>query len=408
MGFVSFLWCPKPIGVCVMWCVHVCTVVKGLIVPKSKEVASMYEFLDGCRLVLKERFGFEGIKNTVQAEMLQKVYCMVPGVASRLLMVLPTNVGKSLCYRLVPFVERLKGYKTVVIVPLKGLLTDQIEYCKEKKIPFHLFVPTYKGSLVGTELENLPGLIFVQLEHVSHRSFMMMLMLLGDRLRRIIVDEIHVILNHASFRPSCYALPGVSAITQCPMIGLSGSLPPTRVSGLCEVLCWKQENVDMLRHSCNRVNIQMMVKTFDNRLDMFHCLQDVARDIMKTVCADKGQKSWTIVYCMTHARVDAVLDELGRVFGRRVTGGNQESVEDDCCRLFSCHSGMSPLKQRNNLCGWREQQNSVMVTCPGLCAGIHHDNVRDVIFVDGFYSLEDLSRGWVGPGEAGVLGFVGL
>ena len=157
---------------------------------------------------------------------------------------------------------------------------------------------------------------------------------------------------------------------------------------------WSGQSVRVLRHSCNRPNAKMRVCCLDNRVAIRNALKGLVYEIFPPDTMtplhdgssnDDATSSSIIVFCMTHARVDAVLTDLYQIL--------QGARHKKQCPLFSSHSGMSLLIRQKNLKGWKEEKNSIMVTCPGLAAGIHHDAVTDVIFVDGFYSLEDFVQG---------------
>src|SRR4051794_19718482 len=76
-----------------------------------------------------------------------------------------------------------------------------------------------------------PHVVFVVVETAAQEAFMVYARTLEaqERLQAIVVDECHMYLSKAvvDFRPDFSTLPSLVARFRCPIVFLSGTLPPT-------------------------------------------------------------------------------------------------------------------------------------------------------------------------------------
>ena len=128
-------------------------------------------------------------KNSTQAEALE-----VSLVGSRhLLLVGPTAMGKTLVYML-PAAQRDTG-TTLVLLPLSALHPEFERRCRDLEIDNSRWLP-------GTNDRPTSRIVYVSPEHAQMSQFTDYLMSLSHnrRLVQIVVDEVHLIKQHGTFR----------------------------------------------------------------------------------------------------------------------------------------------------------------------------------------------------------------
>ena len=126
-----------------------------------------------------------------------------------LLLVGPTAMGKSLVYML-PAAQRDHGI-TVVLLPLSALHPDFERRCRDLGIANSRWLP-------GVNDQPRTRIVYVSPEHAQMSHFISYLLSISRRreLAQIVVDEVHLIRQHAPFRFCFSALrPLVSAGELC-------------------------------------------------------------------------------------------------------------------------------------------------------------------------------------------------
>ncbi|KAI9812054.1 MAG: hypothetical protein M1826_002973 [Phylliscum demangeonii] len=139
--------------------------------------------------------------------------------------------GKSTLFQLQSLIP--DGGITVVIVPLVALRQDLARQCQERQIPF-----TDWGTLLGG-IEDMPllaPLVLVGAEQALQARFLQVASTLQhqERLARIVLDEAHLALTAASYRPLLPAL-GELRRLPVPFICLSATLPPIKMPAPMEI-----------------------------------------------------------------------------------------------------------------------------------------------------------------------------
>ena len=117
-----------------------------------------------------------------------------------LLLVGPTAMGKSLVYML-PSSSALydRNLVTIVLLPLSSLHADFRRRCQQLHIPSsRWFPPPFEPQKTS--------IMYVSPEHAQTRKFLeyALSLHLSNKLARFVIDEPHLILQHADFR-YCFA-----------------------------------------------------------------------------------------------------------------------------------------------------------------------------------------------------------
>jgi len=111
-----------------------------------------------------------------------------------LLLVGPTAMGKSLVY-MMPSALYDHGLVTIVLLPLSSLHADFHRRCQQLNIPSSRWLPPPFQS-------QRTSIVYVSPEHAQMRSFLeyALSLQISGRLARVVIDEPHLVLQHAGFR----------------------------------------------------------------------------------------------------------------------------------------------------------------------------------------------------------------
>lgn len=159
------------------------------------------------------------------------------------LVVLPTGGGKTLSILIPPLIEN-KGM-SIVICPLVALFTDmQIRMERYPGIKWDVY-PHARNDIFHTRVVFIP----VEIATTEECIEWMKGLAAGNVLMRIFIDEAHLALTQKEFRNSIKGLFRLSAI-RCPIIGLTGTLPPSSKDAYARTLGLIPESVKEVRAAC--------------------------------------------------------------------------------------------------------------------------------------------------------------
>ena len=167
--------------------------------------------------------------------------------------VLPTGAGKSLLFML-PCTLPNAGV-TVLVVPLVSLYGDMLRRVRAMKIDHLEWQP-------GEDRE--AALILVSAEAVSTKDFMEYArrLIAQQRLDRIVIDECHLTVIAAEYRPSIIDLTLIRSL-RTQFVYLTATLPPSMRAEFEERNYLHRPTV--IRASSNRANIFYIVRKVDAR-----------------------------------------------------------------------------------------------------------------------------------------------
>lgn len=250
--------------------------------------------------VLKDRFGFSHFR-PFQAEVIDEVLkgrdCLV---------VMPTGMGKSLCYQLPSLI--LEGV-VLVVSPLIALMKDQIDGLQEKGIPSTFINSSIDSWEQRKRLELLDrnefSLVYVAPERFRSGSFMRSLERVDISL--LAVDEAHCISQWGhDFRPDYMRLSRIRKLLKN---------PPT-----IALTATATEDVrDDIREQLNLSNPRLFIGGFD-RENLFYSVLETRTDADKYQAIRdlvKKDNLPAIVYCGTRNQSDEIARFLSEEFHLR-------------------------------------------------------------------------------------------
>ena len=201
--------------------------------------------------------------------------------------ILPTGAGKSLLFML-PCTLPDAGI-TILVVPLVSLYGDMLRRVNELRIDHLEWRP-------GESRE--AALVLVSVEAASSSDFgkYAKRLIREQKLDRIVIDECHLTVIAAEYRPSIVKLPAIRGL-RTQFVYLTATLPPSMR------LEFEERNYlhrpTIIRASSNRPNIFYMVRRVDAQAGSL--LEQAARE---------AQKSWADSGLFHHARDKIILTTI--------------------------------------------------------------------------------------------------
>lgn len=140
-----------------------------------------------------------------------------------LVVVLPTGGGKSLLFS-VPVCLEESTSTTIVVVPSRPLIEDLISYMQKRGI---YYIEWKHGE------SRLADIVVVSADiagdTISNSNFLSYATIVSGKrlLRRVVVDECHLIITSSDWRPKLALLKNLRLLP-CPIVLLTATLPPVR------------------------------------------------------------------------------------------------------------------------------------------------------------------------------------
>jgi superfamily II DNA helicase RecQ len=223
----------------------------------------------------------------------------VLGGQTPLVVVLPTGGGKSLLFTVPAIVEK-EGGVTVVVVPYRALIEDLVMRIRQSGI----------DCMEWKHGENNPASVVVVSADVagditSNGNFIGYAGLLQTKglLRRVVVDECHLIFTSSDWRPKLALLKNLRLLA-CPIVLLTATLPPVRENEL---------GSSMLVH--NATYIRASTVRPKTRYFVSWCQQDKIQETAVAICKrrqaqlqKKVQKG--VVYCRSKRQCEELAEAL--------------------------------------------------------------------------------------------------
>ena len=245
--------------------------------------------------ILQEQFGYENFRPG-QEEVIRHVLNNRDTIA-----ILPTGMGKSLCYQLPGSI--MEG-SVIIISPLVSLMEDQATRMRkngEKRvIALNSFLPYSERQSVLGQLRNYK-FIFISPEMLSQDSFCRQLNSL--RISLIVVDEAHCISQWGfDFRPDYLRIGEfLEQMGRPPILALTATAEEKVLYDIQHYL--RMEKPIVQRHSLDRPNISYAIRELHSSLEKKEWIID---RVKQTVGPG-------IIYAPSRKRADELAFDLQKV-----------------------------------------------------------------------------------------------
>jgi ATP-dependent DNA helicase RecQ len=252
--------------------------------------------MDDLTRQLSEQFGFAKFRPG-QEEVIRAVLAGRDAMA-----VMPTGLGKSLCYQLPATL--LPGL-TLVISPLIALMQDQVAALRQRKIAAAAFHSGLSGLEKSRVMEDLSQkrlqLLYLAPERMQHEGFLRFLRSLWVSL--LVVDEAHCISQWGhDFRPDYLKIGRLrQELTNPPCLALTATATARVQTDLCRQLSLRDPF--RLVTGFRRANLALSVRLCQSRQEKLVTLERLV---------DETEQGTVLIYCATRRGVEEVAEWLER------------------------------------------------------------------------------------------------
>lgn len=305
--------------------------------------------------LLNETFNFSSFRGS-QLEILQKVWS-----GQDVLALMPTGMGKSLCFQLP---AKAREGLVVVISPLIALMQDQVIRAKDLGIAATFLSSTLTREERERRVERLAQgdfkLIFVTPERFRKADFVAAVQ--KREIQLLAVDEAHCISQWGhNFRPDYSKLGEFRALLgNPPTLALTATATPEVQIDIINQL--KMKDAQTVSSGIERPNLSLNV----------HDVYGIDEKIRAVVGLTHNSGGAVIVYC-------SLIQSLKKLSGalRRM------NVEH-----LVYHGDLSPQERQANQKAFIRQEAPLMLATPAFGLGIDKSNVRVLVHFETPSSLE--------------------
>ncbi|EJD48868.1 ATP-dependent DNA helicase [Auricularia subglabra TFB-10046 SS5] len=254
-------------------------------------------FID-CHRVLTKTFGYESFRGK-QKEIVQAA---VRG--NDVLVVMPTGMGKSLCFQ-IPAIADTHGV-SLVVSPLLALMKNQVKRLEQLQVPVQSWTgetPEHMRQEIIRDLQSghpRTRLLYITPESMSRPQFRGVLKVVyqQNELNRFVVDEAHCISEWGhDFREEYRKLGNFRQMfPDVPIMALTASATPYVREDIIRSLGMENDQLLTVVHPFNRHNlfyeIRYMPSTWDQEAQMKHVQEYIQKLHDKRGCPSSG-----LIYC---------------------------------------------------------------------------------------------------------------
>jgi ATP-dependent DNA helicase RecQ len=309
--------------------------------------------LDGA---LEQYFGFKSFRSG-QREVIERLVGRKDTLA-----VMPTGLGKSLCYQLAA--QILPGM-TLVISPLIALMQDQVDSLRRHKLPGVTFLnsavdaATIGERYLGIERGDYK-LIYVAPERCDSPRFQDLVK--KSQVDLLVVDEAHCISQWGhDFRPHYRTLlDRLPELGRATILAVTATATPAVQNDIVATL--GRPGMERVVADFNRPNLQLDVINVHSR-------EEKDRRLLQFLNGDAGP---AIVYCSTRKEAEAAFELLQR--------------EEISACLY--HGGMDSGRRAESQRLFQQDRRRVIVATVAFGMGIDKPDIRSVIHYNVPGSLE--------------------
>ena len=268
-----------------------------------------------------------------------------------LVVVLATGGGKSLLF-MGPACLDDPGV-TILVVPFRALVDNMVERMQKMGID----CLEWKIGEV-----NAAAVVVVSADVAGDWRFLDYASLLGRQklLRRVMVDECHLIITSSDYRPKLAHLKRLRSLN-CPLVLLTATLPP-----LLEVELGESMAVPLARYirgNTTRKKTRYMVQWCQRGDDIGEIAVGILRRQRERLREQKG-----VVYCRTRAQCEALAEELGCAYYHSTVVDKEEQLKE-----------------------WVENGGFIVATS-ALGTGVDYDGIVFVLHVGLPYGMIDFAQ----------------
>ncbi len=302
--------------------------------------------------VLQKYWGYQSFREG-QLEIIQSILSKRDTLA-----LLPTGMGKSVCYQ-VPSLC-LDGL-TIVISPLIALMQDQVQSLKNKQIFADLIHSALSYRDIDRILDNAAfgklKLLYVSPERMAQDRFLERLRSLP--LNFVAIDEAHCISQWGhDFRPSYLELSKLKRFLNCPILALTATATHEVQKDIQHILSFLDSQV--IRLSSSRPNLSLSIQHEENKINrLIHILSKF--------------KNSGLIY----------------VRSRRMTVEYSEQLQESGFKAEAYHAGLESSLRKKRLEDWMNGTIQYMVCTTAFGMGIDKSNVDVVVHMELPLSIEE-------------------
>lgn len=300
--------------------------------------------IDKAKLILKEVFGYDSFRS-LQEEIIKHVLDK-----KDTLVIMPTGVGKSLCYQIPALI--FEGV-TVVVSPLISLMTDQVQQLQELGVNAVILNSAITNVEYQSNINKLKSgeskILYIAPESLLKEEILAMLN--GLKVDCLTIDETHCISEWGhDFRPEYRQLGSLRKVfPNAVFIGLTATATERVQDDIQKSLGFKKSSKFIA--SFNRENLLLRVLTRTDPLQ-----QTLA--FLKNYQNQSG-----IIYCFSRKQVDTLSEQL-----------NQYGFQ---ARPY--HAGLADVERHKNQELFIKDKIQIIVATIAFGMGINKSNVRFVL-----------------------------
>jgi ATP-dependent DNA helicase RecQ len=303
------------------------------------------------KTVLKEKFGLTGFRGS-QEQIIKRT---LAGKSSLVLM--PTGMGKSLCYQLPALM--LPGL-TIVISPLISLMKDQVDSLTEKGID-----AAYINSSLGKNerqrrYEYLQGgnykLLYVSPERFRNRDFFSAISL--REISLLVLDEAHCVSQWGNdFRPDYSRVNEfIEMLGKPPVIALTATATSHVQSDIIAKTGLTASSMEIFNDGVCRPNLHLRAETVIDESEKFELILSLL----------KKRKGTAIVYFNLIAGIDRF----------------SEFCDNKGVKHSIYHGKLDPDKRRRIQNRFMDARDCIMLATNAFGMGIDKSDIRMIIHAE--------------------------
>src|SRR5215831_5889302 len=305
---------------------------------------------------LEKYFGFQSFRNG-QREVVQRVVDRKDTLA-----VMPTGLGKSLCYQLAA--QLLPGM-TLVISPLIALMQDQVDSLRRRKMGGVTFLSSaVDGATIAERYSDIERgqykLIYVAPERCDSPRFQDLIK--KSQIDLLVIDEAHCISQWGhDFRPHYRTLlERIPELSRATILAVTATATPAVQDDIVATL--GRPNMARVVADFNRPNLLLEVINVHSR-------DEKDRRLVKLLKSETGS---AIVYCSTRKEAETAFELL--------------RGEDISSCLY--HAGMDAGRRAESQKLFQQDKRRIIVATVAFGMGIDKPDIRRVVHYNIPDSLE--------------------